>query len=175
MALENGALAVDATAGNGYDTLFLAEKVGPNGHVYAFDVQKKALEKTRKRLEDSNLEGRVTLILDGHEQMHKYLRRQVAVIMYNLGYLPGGSREITTCCETTMESFKQALVLLKNDGIITVVLYPGHRLGVLEKEHLLPYCRRLPPKKFCVLYVNHVNSGGKPPELIVVQKILFKP
>ncbi len=173
VAIKQGDRVVDATAGNGYDTIFLAEKVGSYGHVYAFDVQKMALEETRRRLEDNNLEERVTLIRDGHEQMHKYLRRRVAAVMYNLGYLPGGSREITTCHETTVESFKQALNLLKNGGIITVVLYPGHRQGALEKEHLLPYCRRLPPKTFNVLHVRQVNPGGEPPELIVVQKILF--
>src|SRR5690606_8250875 len=60
-ALQPGNAAVDATVGNGHDTLFLAETVGAAGRVYGFDIQAEALQAARRRLEAANLEGRVTL------------------------------------------------------------------------------------------------------------------
>ena len=42
-ATPAGGTAIDATAGNGHDTLFLAQCVGANGRVYAFDIQPQAL------------------------------------------------------------------------------------------------------------------------------------
>ncbi len=39
---------IDATCGNGFDTLFLCRTAGENGHVKAFDIQEQAIERTRK-------------------------------------------------------------------------------------------------------------------------------
>lgn len=84
--LQEGDIAVDATAGNGHDTLYLAQKVGERGHVYAFDVQQAALDSTKERLAENGIpEGRVTLILSGHERMADYVKEPVRCVLFNLG------------------------------------------------------------------------------------------
>ena len=46
--LREGDLAVDATAGNGHDTVFLAQAVGETGKVFAIDVQAAAIGSIRE-------------------------------------------------------------------------------------------------------------------------------
>lgn len=174
MAISEGDLAVDATAGNGHDTLFLADKVGPSGYVYAFDVQEEALRKTAERLKENNLTERVKLIRAGHEELSSFIKKSpLSAVLYNLGYLPGGSRQIKTEANSTLSSFRQALDLIKPGGVISVVLYPGHEEGKREKEVLLSYCRNLSPEVYAVLHSETVNGGQNPPELLLIQKILF--
>ena len=80
-----GALVADATAGNGHDTLMLARLVGPGGRVYAFDIQEKALCRTRELLAREGMAERVTLVLDGHENMGRHIDGKLAAVMFNLG------------------------------------------------------------------------------------------
>lgn len=175
LIIKEGDYVIDATAGNGNDTLFLAEKVGPCGHVYAFDIQEEALVKTAERLKEIKLDTRVTLIQAGHEKLSQYATAPVSAVMYNLGYLPGSTRQVTTEAVSTLESFKQALNLLNPGGMITVVLYPGHSKGSCEKEALLPVCNNLSSSDYAVLHIKLVNQVNDPPELLVIQKILFSP
>ncbi len=170
LIIKEGVQAVDATAGNGYDTVFLAEKVGPEGHVYSFDVQQEAIDNTYNRLKHKNLHKRVTLLQKSHEYLKQHVPDRVAVIMYNLGYLPGGDRRITTKYDTTIKSIKQALALLLPGGIISIVLYPGHREGAEEKERIIPFCRQLDPNCYDVLNSRLVNKDQPPPELVIIQK-----
>lgn len=65
-----GETVIDATAGNGYDTLFLAKLVGESGKVFSFDVQQEAIDSTKAKLEEAKLEN-VSLILDGHQPCFK--------------------------------------------------------------------------------------------------------
>jgi len=71
--IREGAVVVDATAGNGRDSVFLAELVGDMGRVYSFDIQKKAIENTERRLSEKNLLKRVKLIEDSHSKLGKYI------------------------------------------------------------------------------------------------------
>jgi len=171
--LTEGDRAVDATAGNGNDTVFLAEKVGFSGCVHAFDIQEEALSNTLEKLNKKGLQRRVSLLLTGHEYLLQYVQEPVSVIMYNLGYLPGGNREITTKCDTTLESIKQALKLLLPGGLITIVLYPGHPEGAEERNYLLPFFADLSTSDYTVSQYKLINQGHGPPELVVVQKNLF--
>lgn len=171
--IRAGDSVVDATAGNGFDTVFLALKTGSAGHVYAFDVQEEALSRTAERLKERYLDQQVSLIQDGHEKLTNYVSEPVSVVMYNLGYLPGSYSELTTRFDTTLLSFHQALTLLQPGGVITLVLYPGHREGKLEKEKLLPVIGRLSSAEYTVVHHNYLNKTNDPPELIIVQKFLF--
>jgi predicted methyltransferase len=173
LAVAEGDTVVDATAGNGNDTLFLAEITGPTGQVYAFDIQGEALTGTEERLKQCNLITRVTLIKAGHEELARHVCKPVSVIMYNLGYLPGGNKQITTNYTSTLASLEQALTLLKPGGLITIVLYPGHDAGRIEKEKLLAFCEVVPSSEYAVLYSSLVNQTNNPPELIIIQKRLF--
>lgn len=170
LAIEPGDSVIDATAGNGFDTLFLADVVGREGKVYAFDVQDKALQITADKLQKAGLSDRVMLIHSGHERMAAYISKKVSVVMYNLGYLPGGNKTITTKSSTSIESLKQALGLLKNNGLITIVLYPGHDEGYLESIEIIKYTEGLVSNDYQVYHLRVVNRSGSPPELLVIKK-----
>ena len=134
--LSVGDLTVDATAGNGWDTAFLASKVGSSGTVHAFDLQEEALEATRKLLLERGMAERVELHHCGHEQMAERLSAEfhgkVAAITFNLGYLPGGNKAMTTKTDTTLAALRVGLTLLRPRGLLAVVAYRGHLGGVEE-------------------------------------------
>lgn len=168
--VREGDIAVDATAGNGRDTLFLARLVGSCGQVYAFDIQQEALDRTAALLNQNDLAKRVILIRAGHESMETYIAGPVAAVMFNLGYLPGGDHSIVTRPESTLRAFAAALSLLSPGGLVTLVLYPGHVPGEKEKIAILDYCRELNSVDFGVIHTKVLNRGGSPPELLVVKK-----
>ncbi|XID93191.1 class I SAM-dependent methyltransferase [Paenibacillaceae bacterium WGS1546] len=146
-----GDTVVDATAGNGSDTLFLARTVGPRGIVYAFDVQAEALASTRKRLEkeaDERLAA-VELVHAGHETMAAALpsdsRGRLAAAMFNLGYLPGAESPLITRPETTLAALDAALGMLRTGGALTIVAYPGHEGGKEEADAAEAWAANVPP------------------------------
>ena len=143
-ALYPGAVAVDATLGNGHDALWLCGLVGENGRVYGFDVQAEAVERSRARLVEAGVEARATLILDGHQNMLSYVPPESAdAVMFNLGWLPGAAHCVTTRTETTLQAVTAALDVLKEDGVMTVCVYPGHDEGARERDALLAWARSL--------------------------------
>ena len=130
-------VAIDATAGNGHDTRFLAQSVGPAGHVYAFDIQPDAIVRTSVRLRDANV-ANVTLLQHPHERMAELINAndhgKIAAVMFNLGYLPGGDKTITTRPESTREAIRAATQMLKPGGVITILVYIGHAGGQDEAQ-----------------------------------------
>ena len=137
-SLRPGQLAIDATMGNGHDTVFLAELVGAEGRVFGFDIQQQALANTSQRLLDAGLESRATLIQGGHEHMDLLLpsavQGQISAIMFNLGYLPGSNKHTVTRPETTSRAVDIASRLLAPRGIMTIVAYRGHAGGREEAD-----------------------------------------
>lgn len=174
MVLKDGDTVADATTGNGHDTLYLAQKVGPQGKVYAFDIQRNALAHTANLLDEGKLSNRVTLINESHTSISKHIKVPLAAAVYNLGYLPGGDHSIVTTAQTTCESIKQALALLKPGGLITITLYPGHPEGRREKEKLISFCENLSPFEYTALHTERLNRQTMPPELLIIQKSIFK-
>ena len=168
--VEPGDTAVDATMGNGHDTRMLCEAVGPEGRVYAFDVQAQAVEETRKRLQEQGLDGRAELILTGHERMAEYVKGPVKAVMFNLGWLPGGDHEVTTRWETTLAAVKSALNLLCSIGVLVICAYPGHAEGEREKRELTAFLSGLDNRRYNVLHQRFLNAGPGAPECFVVQK-----
>ncbi len=122
--------AIDATVGNGHDTLMLARCVAPDGHVAGFDIQPSALDHTRQRLHAAGLEQHVELIDAGHEHMRDLLGDDwvgnADVVMFNLGYLPGGDKSIITQPHTTVSALAQSLDMLRPGGLLSLMLYRGH-------------------------------------------------
>lgn len=167
-----GDIVVDATAGNGHDTAFLAGLVGDGGKVYSFDIQEQAIAKTRQKLCDLGLIHRVELIEDGHQNMDLYINQQVKAVMFNLGYLPGGDHSIATRGETTIYAIEKALKLLKVNGIITIVVYYGGDSGFDEKNTVLEYIRGIEFRKFNVMQTEFVNQPNCPPILVCIEKLL---
>lgn len=168
--IKEGYVAIDATVGNGYDTEYLAGKVGCTGKVYGFDIQEKAIENTRKKLKEENLLDNVELILDGHENMDDYINEKVDSIFFNLGYLPKLDHNIKTKSETTVIALKKSLDLLKKNGILSICIYLGHDGGVEEKEAIEDLLFNLEQKNFDVLKCDFKNQKNNPPQLILVEK-----
>lgn len=163
-------LVVDATAGGGRDTLYLAELVGPGGHVYAFDIQQEALDQTAALLAQACLTERVALVRAGHERMADFIEGAVSAVVFNLGYLPGGDKSIVTRPETTLIALRQALHLLRPGGIVTVIAYPGHAVGKIEREAIIEFCRSLRPNAYAVSHLTLINRDHEPPELFSLTK-----
>ncbi|SOC36645.1 class I SAM-dependent methyltransferase [Ureibacillus acetophenoni] len=169
-SIEKGEVVVDATAGNGHDTLFLAELVGENGHVYSFDIQQDAVNATINRLKESGLENRATVILDGHQHVTKYFSGEIAGAVFNLGYLPGANHEIITKGETTIQAIEGLLNLLKVNGMIVLVIYHGHEGGKAERDAVLNYVSNLPQKYVQVLKYEFLNQKNDPPFIVAIEK-----
>ncbi len=165
-----GDTAVDATMGNGRDTLALCGLVGPGGRVYAFDVQKEAVERTRLLLQDAGMLDRASLFCLGHEHMAEKVTGPVAAVVFNLGWLPGGDHSLTTRWETTRQAVESALELLRPLGILTVCAYPGHAEGERERAALTQWLSALPPQRFSVLRHQFLNARPGAPECFVIQK-----
>ena len=168
--IREGDTVVDATMGNGKDTLFLCELVGESGHVYAFDVQAEAVERTRERVDEAGFSERTTLLLAGHETMKEHVPEGVQAIMFNLGWLPGAQHVVTTQTETTLKAVSAALDLIAPGGIVTVCVYPGHEEGTRELEALKAYVSGLSVRTFNVLYHSFVNASSQTPQLFLIQR-----
>lgn len=171
MSVSEGDIAVDATAGNGHDTLFLANLVGENGYVYAFDVQKPAVDATLHRLLDNALEHRAIVLNDGHENVAKYVTKPVAGAIFNLGYLPGSNHEIVTKPNTTIQSIESLLQLLKVGGMIVLVIYHGHEGGKEERDKVIQFVSNLPQKYVHVLRYEFINQKNDPPFILALEKV----
>jgi tRNA A58 N-methylase Trm61 len=170
-ALNTGEIAIDATCGNGYDTVFLAELVGDNGSVLAFDIQEQAIENTRQRLAAADLSGCVSLILDSHENLSRHLDGPVKAAMFNLGYLPGGNHSVVTKPESTIKALSAVLDSLTVGGMVTLVVYSGHPGGEVEYQTVKKYLLALPQQQFTVLEYRFINQRGNPPLLLAVTRI----
>ena len=169
-AVRPGDTAVDATMGNGHDTLALCEAVGPEGRVYAFDIQEKAAEETERLLHDAGISGRARIIRAGHEHMKEYVKEPVNAVVFNLGWLPGGDHSVTTRWETTFRAAEVALELLAPGGVLVICAYPGHAEGDRERQGLAAFLGALDNREFNVLRQQFLNANPGAPECFVVQK-----
>ncbi|MCM3387405.1 methyltransferase domain-containing protein [Ureibacillus chungkukjangi] len=168
--IEKGEIAVDGTAGNGHDTLFLSQLVGESGHVYAFDVQQQAIDSTLKRLSEHGARN-ATVLLDGHENVANYVQQEIAGAIFNLGYLPGADHSIITQGNTTVIAIEQLLKLLKTGGVIVLVIYHGHEGGKAERDEVLRFVSSLPQKYVHVLRYEFINQKNDPPFIVALEKV----
>lgn len=155
-------IAVDATLGNGYDTDFLSDNFSK---VYSFDIQKCAVDAYENKHIDN-----VILVNDSHEDFSKYINEKVDCIMYNLGFLPGGDKNITTKYESTLMSLESSLGILDKGGIITIALYRGHEEGKKEENAVLKFAQNLQKDKYGVMLHSFINRNNSAPFLIVIEK-----
>ena len=157
---------VDATMGNGHDTLFLAKL---SKQVYAFDIQKEAVAKTQARLEEAGLTN-AQLILEGHERVDQYVD-EIKAAIFNLGYLPAADKSIITQPSTTLEALEKLLARLVLGGRIAIMVYYGHEGGQAEKEAVLDFVKKLPQKEFTVVIYQTINQVNCPPFLLMIEKL----
>jgi ubiquinone/menaquinone biosynthesis C-methylase UbiE len=166
-----GDRVVDATCGNGHDTLLLARLVGGSGRVWAFDVQHAALEATRAQLSAAGCLEQTELVASGHERLTEYVTESLRAAVFNLGYLPGGIQELTTSAPHTVAALRQAAELLLPGGIITACIYTGHHGGLEEAATVEDWSARLPPRRFNVWRSRQMNRPDTAPYLLLVEKI----
>ena len=160
--IRPGGAAVDFTMGNGHDTLWLCRAVGGEGRVWAFDIQEQALASTRALLEKELEFQNYTLVLDSHANAAKYVDRPICAGVFNLGYLPGGDKSVTTLRSSTLPAVRAAIEMLAPDGIILVAVYPGHEEGRLEGEALAQMLAEYSRFEYCVSSFRMVNSPSSP-------------
>jgi predicted methyltransferase len=136
--VSSGDIAIDATAGNGHDTVFLAEQVGETGTVYAIDIQASAIEQVRTRLSERHLLDRVRLSVSDHKHLEQIVAPEhhgrIACVVFNLGYLPFGDKTIITTQTSTLAALEGALSLLRVNGLMTILAYVGHPGGREEAQ-----------------------------------------
>ena len=175
VALFNGALAVDATVGNGYDAQFLAHRVGPKGKVLGFDVQKAALAGARELLKFVGSIDRVSLIHDSHSRLADYLPAGAAIegAMFNLGYLPRGNRQIITQPETTVMALRSVLEHLAERGRVTILVYRGHEGAVPEYQEVRRFLEQLPGEKWIIEELASTSDSPIAPRLFRIKKRLI--
>lgn len=160
--LSPGDFAIDATAGRGYDTAMLARITGEKGRVLAFDIQPEAVDSTRALLERERLCAEV--VLASHADMAKYASPDSSsVILFNLGYLPGGDHSVYTRAESTIAAVTAGLDILKRGGLMCVTIYSGGANGYAERDALIPFFASLDDKKYQVLSLSFHNWKKDPP------------
>lgn len=173
-ALDQGGLAIDATVGNGHDTVFLARTVGPTGRVVGFDVQREALNETRRRVDEEAPDVSLRLVHAGHQTLARELdeteRGQVEAVMFNLGYLPGGDHSVTTSPDTTRQALEASAEVLRPGGVITIVAYTGHEGGKVEAQAVESWGAALSQDQFRTLSYRFANWSNDPPRLFAVEK-----
>ena len=168
--ITEGDTVIDATLGNGHDTVMLSELVGPSGKVYGFDIQADAVERTSALLTEHGLRERCELYAKGHQHIADHVHVAVKAAVFNLGWLPGGDKSITTLWETTQVAISAALALLVKGGVCTICAYPGHAEGDRERFALMDCLATLRPQEYNVLHHRFLNAGPGAPECFVIQK-----
>ncbi|GAA0588223.1 class I SAM-dependent methyltransferase [Virgibacillus siamensis] len=172
-AVEKGDTVIDATCGNGHDTLFLSKLVGETGHVFGFDIQEQAVINTQNRLTKNRLTN-TDIIQDSHSNFIHHIPvdklTRLGGAIFNLGYLPGSDKSIITRSESTILAIEGILSHLKQNGLVVLVIYHGHEGGTEEKEQLMRYTRLLDQKMFHVLYYGFINQKNDPPFILAIQK-----
>lgn len=172
-SVSQGEIVIDATCGNGNDTLFLSKLVGKDGHVLAFDIQEQAILNTKKLMHDRDIDH-VSVINDSHSHIEKYLPEgigeKIGGAIFNLGYLPRSDKTIITEGNSTITAINTILDHLKINGLIVIVVYHGHEGGKSEKEMVLKHVINLDQKHFSVMRYGFINQKNNPPFIIAIQK-----
>lgn len=168
--VKEGDCVVDATVGNGWDTLKLCEWVGEKGKVYGFDIQEDALSKTKERLKSAGYEKRAELICESHAKADEWIKEPIRAFMMNLGYLPGGDKQIMTHEASTVPAILALSKCLMSGGVGTVLIYYGHEGGLQEKEAVEKLFASMPADWGQITRMEVVNRKNSPPILYILEK-----
>lgn len=170
--VKEGDCCIDATAGNGNDTLVLCKLVGGTGKVIAFDIQEEAVANTKKRLAEHGVAERAQVLLESHVNMSRYVESDsVSCIVFNFGYLPGGDHELATRKESSITAIHEGLHLLKKGGMMSLCIYSGGDSGFEERDAILSEIKRLDGKKYLVIVSEYYNRPNNPPIPVLIIKL----
>ena len=173
--IPTGGTFLDATCGNGHDTLFLCRKASPNGRVLALDIQPAAVEATNRLLAEHGLQGVGRAIVCDHRDLgHLVPPGTLDAAVFNFGWLPGADHAVHSAAESTLPALQAALDALKPGGVLTAVLYSGKVIGDEEKQAVLEFFRALPLTKYTVLVCEFANWASTAPLPCFVLKKPFQ-
>ena len=170
--IKEGDFCIDATSGNGNDTLLLCQLVGKTGKVIGFDIQEAAITATKQVLLSAGLADRARLLLKSHTHMSEYAGEcTVDCIVFNFGYLPTGDHAIATRPDTSIDAIRQGLLLLKKGGLMSLCIYSGGDSGFAERDALLAYLKELDSRCYIVILSSYYNRPNHPPIPVLIYKM----
>ena len=164
---KDAKIAADMTVGKGNDSKYILENIRVE-KLYGFDIQKEAEIESKKLIGE---DPRFIFHLASHDKVEEYIKEGLDLVVYNLGYLPGGDKEITTNYESTLKSLEKTLKLLNPQGLIILTIYPGHPAGKIESKELEKFLEKINPKKYAVMKLAYQNRPNNPPYLMVVKTL----
>lgn len=173
--VEAGDNIVDATCGNGHDTLKLALLAfkGGDGRLWGLDIQQQALDSTQRLLAE-HLPAETIQRIHLRQQSHRSFPSEIGeasvkLVVYNLGYLPGGDKSITTSVKSTLESLEASKGLIQPGGAISITCYPGHEEGAKEQERILDLVSQWSPRIWNCTHHQWLNRR-QAPSLLLIQR-----
>lgn len=171
--IKENDVVIDATCGNGHDTLFLAKLVGDKGHVYTFDVQAQAIDQAKQLLTKNDVEH-VTYIHNSHAKINTYVpeeyQEKISAAVFNLGYLPRSDKSIITQADSTIAALEHLLPYIKKNGRIVLVVYHGHEGGKEEKDAVVDFAEQLDQQLYQVIRYQFINQKNNPPFVVAIEK-----
>lgn len=156
---------VDATCGRGEDTLFISNLLNDNGHIDAFDIQMDAINSTKQKLIDNNITN-----VDLFNQSFTTINPEnYDLFVFNLGYLPGGNKTITTMHEDSLYIIRKIIdyIPLNLNSLLVIAVYPGHEEGKLESDVIDELIKNLDSKIYLVSKYQNYNQNN-PPYLVTI-------
>ena len=162
-----GDIVVDATVGNGNDTLKLSNAVGGKGKVYGFDIQMEAINSAKEK---NYIYNNVVFLNESHSELDLFINEEISFAIFNLGYLPGGNHAIMTTEKTTIPAIEKAMSILKPEGVIVLVIYRGGDTGFSESEAVISHIKGIDYRKFNVMLFDYINRPKNPPMVCVIEK-----
>jgi hypothetical protein len=152
-------ICVDATLGNGNDSLYLAQLLNNHGHVYSYDIQEQALCNSSILFKENNITN-VTMKLKSHEYIEE---ENIDLVIFNLGYLPGSDKSIQTNKDTTIKALNNLLPKMNKENMLIIIcLYVGHNEGMLESLLVDQFVKDLSPSEFLVTKYQNYNRPSSP-------------
>lgn len=171
--IEQGDTVVDATCGNGHDTAFLAQAIGPTGRLVAIDIQASAIESTRTRVEallpDVEQRPSIEYIHGSHAdlQEHVGMSNVASLICWNTGYLPNSDKTVKTEIATTIEGLEASLEVLADGGLLSMLVYTGHDGGIEEYEAIREFAAALSSAHWKTSEYKLLNSPTAPTMVLI--------
>lgn len=169
-------IAIDATMGNGQDTLKLAQLLHhSDSRIIAIDIQQKAIDQTKERLCSALSEEqfhRIAFYCQNHAEIDQIqIPKPPRLIVYNLGYLPGADKTLTTLTATTMQSIEKAVQIVSPDGALSITCYPGHEEGSREQHAILEWATHLSPSEWQICHHTWINRP-RSPNLLWIHRVV---
>lgn len=170
--LKKGWTCVDATLGNGKDSLKLYKALDGECKIYSFDIQDQAIVNSKKLFAENEIsEDKIKVICDSHENIDTYIHEPVDFFIMNLGYLPGGNKDITTNYKSVKIFLDKITLIMQEKSFGLIIFYPGHEAGMEEYIKISKYLSALDQNKFNVSKIEQINQKNQPPLVVMVERL----